>query len=177
MDQEYDAIVLGTGLKECIISGLLSVSGMKVRPRTQRRLASAHQPRYNQQRCWAARASDQQPRVRAPRPPAAAAPLHRCCTWTATATTAASRRRSTSRRSVCCADTALISTTPGCRVFPAASTAHAPQLPPFLHPTPCSCGSASSLGSRSPRSWAPAVTTTSTWCPSSSWPTASSCAC
>lgn len=31
MDQEYDAIVLGTGLKECIISGLLSVSGMKVR--------------------------------------------------------------------------------------------------------------------------------------------------
>ncbi|KAJ9516885.1 hypothetical protein QJQ45_027321 [Haematococcus lacustris] len=29
MDQEYDAIVLGTGLKECIISGLLSVAGMK----------------------------------------------------------------------------------------------------------------------------------------------------
>jgi hypothetical protein len=31
MDETYDAIVLGTGLKECIISGLLSVSGMKVR--------------------------------------------------------------------------------------------------------------------------------------------------
>jgi Rab GDP dissociation inhibitor len=31
MDGEYDAIVLGTGLKECIISGLLSVSGLKVR--------------------------------------------------------------------------------------------------------------------------------------------------
>lgn len=31
MDQEYDAIVLGTGLKECIISGLLSVGGKKVR--------------------------------------------------------------------------------------------------------------------------------------------------
>lgn len=30
MDQDYDAIVLGTGLKECIISGLLSVAGMKV---------------------------------------------------------------------------------------------------------------------------------------------------
>lgn len=30
MDQEYDAIVLGTGLKECILSGLLSVSGKKV---------------------------------------------------------------------------------------------------------------------------------------------------
>jgi Rab GDP dissociation inhibitor len=30
MDEEYDAIVLGTGLKECIISGLLSVDGMKV---------------------------------------------------------------------------------------------------------------------------------------------------
>jgi hypothetical protein len=32
MDQDYDAIVLGTGLKECIISGLLSVAGMKVGP-------------------------------------------------------------------------------------------------------------------------------------------------
>jgi RAB protein geranylgeranyltransferase component A len=30
MDEEYDAIVLGTGLKECIISGLLSVKGLKV---------------------------------------------------------------------------------------------------------------------------------------------------
>lgn len=36
MDEEYDAIVLGTGLKECIISGLLSVSGMKVRQRRAR---------------------------------------------------------------------------------------------------------------------------------------------
>ena len=32
MDEEYDAIVLGTGLKECIISGLLSVDGLKVVP-------------------------------------------------------------------------------------------------------------------------------------------------
>ncbi|TKR62620.1 hypothetical protein L596_026550 [Steinernema carpocapsae] len=30
MDKEYDAIVLGTGLKECILSGMLSVSGKKV---------------------------------------------------------------------------------------------------------------------------------------------------
>ncbi len=30
MNEEYDAIVLGTGLKECIISGLLSVEKMKV---------------------------------------------------------------------------------------------------------------------------------------------------
>lgn len=30
MDEEYDVIVLGTGLKECILSGLLSVSGKKV---------------------------------------------------------------------------------------------------------------------------------------------------
>lgn len=30
MNEEYDAIVLGTGLKECILSGLLSVDGMKV---------------------------------------------------------------------------------------------------------------------------------------------------
>lgn len=31
MDETYDAIVLGTGLKECIISGLLSVDKQKVR--------------------------------------------------------------------------------------------------------------------------------------------------
>ena len=31
MEEAYDAIVLGTGLKECIISGLLSVDGYKVR--------------------------------------------------------------------------------------------------------------------------------------------------
>lgn len=30
MDEKYDAIVLGTGLKECILSGMLSVSGKKV---------------------------------------------------------------------------------------------------------------------------------------------------
>jgi len=30
MDEEYDYIVLGTGLKECILSGLLSVEGKKV---------------------------------------------------------------------------------------------------------------------------------------------------
>jgi Rab GDP dissociation inhibitor len=30
MDETYDAIVLGTGLKECILSGLLSVNGYKV---------------------------------------------------------------------------------------------------------------------------------------------------
>jgi Rab GDP dissociation inhibitor len=30
MEDGYDAIVLGTGLKECIISGLLSVAGKKV---------------------------------------------------------------------------------------------------------------------------------------------------
>ena len=30
MDDKYDAIVLGTGLTECVLSGLLSVSGLKV---------------------------------------------------------------------------------------------------------------------------------------------------
>jgi len=30
MDEEYDCVVLGTGLKECILSGLLSVLGKKV---------------------------------------------------------------------------------------------------------------------------------------------------
>jgi len=31
MDVEYDVVVLGTGLKECILSGLLSVDRLKVR--------------------------------------------------------------------------------------------------------------------------------------------------
>lgn len=31
MDETYDAIVLGTGFKECILSGLLSVDGKKVK--------------------------------------------------------------------------------------------------------------------------------------------------
>lgn len=30
MDEEYDCIILGTGLSECVISGMLSVSGKKV---------------------------------------------------------------------------------------------------------------------------------------------------
>jgi hypothetical protein len=30
MDEEYDCIILGTGLKECILSGVLSVEGKKV---------------------------------------------------------------------------------------------------------------------------------------------------
>jgi len=30
MEEEYDCVVLGTGLKECIVSGLLSVAGKKV---------------------------------------------------------------------------------------------------------------------------------------------------
>ena len=29
-DGEYDAIVMGTGLKECVMSGLMSTMGMKV---------------------------------------------------------------------------------------------------------------------------------------------------
>jgi len=30
MDEEYDVIILGTGLKECVLSGLMSVNGKKV---------------------------------------------------------------------------------------------------------------------------------------------------
>jgi Rab GDP dissociation inhibitor len=31
MDESYDVIVLGTGFVECVLSGLLSVDGKKVR--------------------------------------------------------------------------------------------------------------------------------------------------
>jgi Rab GDP dissociation inhibitor len=30
MNEDYDVIVLGTGLKECVLSGLLAVKGKKV---------------------------------------------------------------------------------------------------------------------------------------------------
>ena len=30
MDEDYDVIICGTGLKECILSGLFSVGGKKV---------------------------------------------------------------------------------------------------------------------------------------------------
>ena len=30
MDEQYDCVILGTGLKECILSGVLSVEGYKV---------------------------------------------------------------------------------------------------------------------------------------------------
>jgi hypothetical protein len=47
MDETYDVIVLGTGLTECIISGLLSVAGKKARRegRTQRHLAAQQRQR------------------------------------------------------------------------------------------------------------------------------------
>lgn len=52
MDQEYDAIILGTGLKECLLAGLLSVDGMKVRERHG---------------CWSSqRSSDRSPSDAAP---------------------------------------------------------------------------------------------------------------
>lgn len=35
-DGKYDVIICGTGLKECILSGLLSVKGKKVRGRAAR---------------------------------------------------------------------------------------------------------------------------------------------
>lgn len=41
MNEAYDVIVLGTGLKECIISGLLSVAGRKVRANAAAALAAA----------------------------------------------------------------------------------------------------------------------------------------
>lgn len=30
MDDTYDAIILGTGLKECVLAGLLGVAGKKI---------------------------------------------------------------------------------------------------------------------------------------------------
>ena len=41
-DGKYDVIICGTGLKECILSGLLSVKGKKVRPCARVHLLCAH---------------------------------------------------------------------------------------------------------------------------------------
>lgn len=76
-DGKYDYIILGTGLKECILSGLLSIDGKKVRAR----------PRHARARlrvCARTRANARPPRAR--RAP-------RCSTLTATITTAATARR------------------------------------------------------------------------------------
>ena len=62
MDEVYDAVVLGTGLKECILSGLLSVDGKKVRRLLRTSLLS-------EQRCRL-----------------------RCCIWTAMTTMEATPR-------------------------------------------------------------------------------------
>lgn len=90
MDEEYDAIVLGTGLKECIISGLLSVDGLKVGAGPV--AASEHgsrSPRQCSRRdCWPV----------SERAPVPATVTCRCCILTATTTMAANRRRSTSTR-------------------------------------------------------------------------------
>jgi uncharacterized protein (DUF1810 family) len=43
-DGKYDVIILGTGLKECVLSGLLSIKGKKVRAlrcASSRRLVSS----------------------------------------------------------------------------------------------------------------------------------------
>jgi hypothetical protein len=76
MNEEYDAIVLGTGLKECILSGLLSVNGLKVRA-AFRSGAASHAPARSRLTGLITR---------------------RCCTWTATTITVPSPPRSTSTR-------------------------------------------------------------------------------
>lgn len=47
MDEEYDVIVLGTGLKECILSGLLSVDGLKVRMSAIRPISDLIIPQFD----------------------------------------------------------------------------------------------------------------------------------
>lgn len=80
--ESYDAVVLGTGLKECIISGLLSVSGLKVR--------CAQQHGMGVQRALTGAASFCCSPVAQGVPPPAS---RRCCTLTATTTMVARRRR------------------------------------------------------------------------------------
>ena len=118
-DGEYDAIVMGTGLKECIMSGLLSTMGKKARRRrpafffpglraARRRSAAAavsgrprgaaagagpKPRRAGASRVAAASKSDAFPRIFAAASKTDACPRARSCTWTGTSTTAPTARR------------------------------------------------------------------------------------
>mmetsp|Transcript_17633 Transcript_17633/g.49296 ORF Transcript_17633/g.49296 Transcript_17633/m.49296 type:complete len:443 (-) Transcript_17633:268-1596(-) len=52
MNEEYDAVVLGTGLKECILSGLLSVNGMKVLHMDRNNYYGAESASLSLQQLW-----------------------------------------------------------------------------------------------------------------------------
>jgi len=52
MDEEYDFIVLGTGLKECILSGLLSVQGKKVLTVDENNFYGAESTSLNLTQLW-----------------------------------------------------------------------------------------------------------------------------
>lgn len=145
--------MLGTGLKECIISGLLSVSGLKVRatrsslpppvcpppPNKLTPLPCGIQVLHMDRNSYYGGES---------------ASLNLTQVWGSVAEGWApwqSGRQAVTHKHACCV----------------------PEPPVWER----SCGSASSPASLCPRSWAPAGTTMLTWCPSSSWPTASWCAC
>lgn len=62
MDEEYDVIVLGTGLKECILSGLLSVDGLKVLHMDQNDYYGGESTSLNLNQLWKRfRGSDDKP--------------------------------------------------------------------------------------------------------------------
>jgi hypothetical protein len=50
-DGKYDVIILGTGLKECILSGLLSVKGKKVRGAARCESGSGQRDMETEGRC------------------------------------------------------------------------------------------------------------------------------
>lgn len=108
MNEEYDAIVLGTGLKECIISGLLSVDKLKASRRACG--AGCGLPRPRPQRvtgsglcAWAPPQLQRRPSfplccVTAAWRPDPMTAWCRSCTSTATTTMAACQHRSACRR-------------------------------------------------------------------------------
>ncbi|XP_074281292.1 guanosine nucleotide diphosphate dissociation inhibitor 2-like [Silene latifolia] len=61
MDEEYDVIVLGTGLKECILSGLLSVAGLKVLHMDRNDYYGGESTSLNLMQLWKKFRGDEQP--------------------------------------------------------------------------------------------------------------------
>ncbi|CDO97391.1 unnamed protein product [Coffea canephora] len=61
MDEEYDVIVLGTGLKECILSGLLSVDGLKVLHMDKNDYYGGESSSLNLNQLWKRFRGDEQP--------------------------------------------------------------------------------------------------------------------
>lgn len=72
--EEWDAVVLGTGMKECLLSGLLSVDGKKVLHLDRNNYYGGASASLDIHQLFAKFVGDEKPGAPAPPAPAAATP-------------------------------------------------------------------------------------------------------